>query len=236
MGSSCSLWNILNQMGEGEGEGPVWKWKKNQDVDDDDLHFMQRALLKWRREASPPTLHRHIVIIIIISVTTTTKCFCESSERWELRSFKPCRNFTSFHFLMNAKTFALLTRRASSSAWCSVRLEGRPFLFRLLQLPHLYVRYVVFSGWEPLWVFVADTGDWRKEDGSVPIGPLPVTEVSRATGWLYAWEDQNSVPVCVVAAGGVHVNSTFLLFKITQQFVDRVPAFAPRWRKPTKLL
>lgn len=171
MGSSCSLWNILNQMGEGEGEGPVWKWKKNQDVDDDDLHFMQRALLKWRREASPPTLHRHIVIIIIISVTTTTKCFCESSERWELRSFKPCRNFTSFHFLMNAKTFALLTRRASSSssAWCSVRLEGRPFLFRLLQLPHLYVRYVVFSGWEPLWVFVADTGDWRKEDGRVSV-------------------------------------------------------------------
>lgn len=82
--------------------------KKYQDVDDDDLHFMQKALLIRRLEASTPALHRYvIIIIIIITVTMMPKCFpcrgsAENSEALShvgtsLLSFlNECKNFRTF--------------------------------------------------------------------------------------------------------------------------------------------
>lgn len=112
------------------GRGLFENEKKNQDVDDDDLHFMQKALLKRRWEASTPTLHRHIVIIIIttiiISVTMMTTCFPSRASAENSKALSHVENFTSFHYSMNAKTFALSTRCASSSFPCrSVHTERR---------------------------------------------------------------------------------------------------------------
>lgn len=146
---------------------------------------MQKALLRWRRVASTPTLHRHIVIIIIIRVTTMTKCFPESSERWELRSFKPCRNFTSFHFRMNAKTFALSTRRASSSfsssssPCCSVQSEGRFFVSSAATSD----LFCVFSG--GFVGFVAVTADSKVWRWTKDFRLLPEKEVSQFTCFMF---------------------------------------------------
>lgn len=86
--------------------------KKYQDVDDDDLHFMQKALLIRRPEASTHTLHRNIVIIIIIIIITVvmmTKCFAcptsaENSEalshvETSLLFLNECKNFRTFNTL-----------------------------------------------------------------------------------------------------------------------------------------
>lgn len=115
--------------------------EKNQDANDDDLHFMQKALLKWRREASTPTLHRHIVIIIIIiCVAAMTSCFpsrasAENSEALShvelhfLSFLDQCKDFSTFNTpprffcFFFCVLFCPIRRRR-----CSVRL--------LLQLPH----------------------------------------------------------------------------------------------------
>lgn len=151
---------------------------------------MQKALLKRRWEASTPTLHRHIVIIIItniiISVTMMTTCFPSRASAENSKALSHVENFTSFHYSMNAKTFALSTRCASSSFPCrSVHTERRIgfFLFRLLQLPHP-VWFVFCVSGRGVASFVADTADNKGQKGtsaeSLPaLFPVEVSHVIR---------------------------------------------------------